>query len=221
MIKNNEQLEDPLDFISKFEMIVWDFDGVIKDSVSIKTEAFVKLFSPYGSPVINFVKDHHEKNGGMSRFEKIPLYLKEAGIKPNKENIKKFCKDFSNLVVKGVIDSDWIPGVKNFLTKSPSDQIFILATATPQEEILYILDQLNIARYFKLIFGAPTKKKDAILDAMNKYNIISDQVLMIGDSSSDLIAADNNSVAFLLRKTLINKDIQLSYDGPQFNNLKK
>ena len=61
--------------LDKYEMVFWDFDGVIKESVSVKTDAFEELFKPYGDIVRNKVKNHHIENAGMSRFNKIPLYL--------------------------------------------------------------------------------------------------------------------------------------------------
>ena len=35
----------------KYELIFLDFDGVVKESVSVKTDAYVELFSPYGNNV--------------------------------------------------------------------------------------------------------------------------------------------------------------------------
>ena len=55
--------------------IFWDFDGVIKDSVEIKSNAYEELFTKWGNEVANRVRGHHNLNGGMSRFDKIPLYL--------------------------------------------------------------------------------------------------------------------------------------------------
>ena len=37
--------------IKKAKTIFWDFDGVIKDSVSVKSDAFEELFLPFGSDV--------------------------------------------------------------------------------------------------------------------------------------------------------------------------
>ena len=73
--------------IGSFKLIFWDFDGVIKESVSIKTTAFVKLFENFGSEVTAKIKMHHEDHGGMSRFKKIPIYLRWANIAPTKSNI--------------------------------------------------------------------------------------------------------------------------------------
>ena len=56
-------------------IIFWDFDGVIKDSVQIKSKAFGNLFAQFGNIISKRVIEHHESNGGMSRFEKIPIYL--------------------------------------------------------------------------------------------------------------------------------------------------
>ena len=47
--KNNiKSLEVEVDFLSNFDAIFWDFDGVIKDSVEVKAEAFAALFKIYG-----------------------------------------------------------------------------------------------------------------------------------------------------------------------------
>ena len=53
-----------------------DFDGVIKDSVGGKSDAFEKLFLPFGTGISKKVRLHHEDNEGVSRFDKLPLYLK-------------------------------------------------------------------------------------------------------------------------------------------------
>ena len=54
--------------------IIFDFDGVIAESVQVKTDAFVELYKQYESNIVEKVLKHHEANGGMSRFEKIKFY---------------------------------------------------------------------------------------------------------------------------------------------------
>ena len=66
--------------ISNATTIFFDFDGVIKDSVRVKSEAFEKLFSSFGDKASKKVRRHHESNGGMSRFEKIPIYLEWVNL---------------------------------------------------------------------------------------------------------------------------------------------
>ena len=54
--------------------IIFDFDGVIVESIQVKTDAFANMYNKYGKSVINKVVNHHESNGGMSRYEKIKYY---------------------------------------------------------------------------------------------------------------------------------------------------
>ena len=54
--------------------VFFDFDGVIPDSVYVKTKPFAKIFRHYGPEVEQAVVDHHLANGGVSRFEKFEYY---------------------------------------------------------------------------------------------------------------------------------------------------
>ena len=95
--------------------IIFDFDGVISESVKIKSDAFALLYADYSNNIIKKVVSHHEANGGVSRFKKIPLYLDWAGESVNPFKVREFCDRFSKLVQQAVIDSPWVPGVKEYL----------------------------------------------------------------------------------------------------------
>ena len=60
-----------IDTIQSKKLFIFDFDGVIVDSVDIKTEAFGEIYSNYGSSITEKVKNYHIENGGLSRYEKI------------------------------------------------------------------------------------------------------------------------------------------------------
>ena len=61
--------------IDRFDYLLFDFDGVIKESNLIKGEVFKKIFKDFGPEVTSKIFNHHISNGGISRYEKIPLYL--------------------------------------------------------------------------------------------------------------------------------------------------
>lgn len=205
--------------VKKARLIFWDFDGVIKDSVDVKTEAYENLFLPHGVEITRRVRQHHEANGGVSRFDKIPLYLEWAGQTATPERIEECCQHFSQAVVQAVIDSPWVPGVREYLLKHYMDQYFVLVTATPHKEIEKILASLKLSHCFKEIFGAPTKKNQAVKAVLEKLKCPPDEAVMIGDSESDFLAAQANSVPFLLRRTPLNGLLQASYQGPMFDDL--
>jgi len=212
-------LNHAINYLQLADVIFWDFDGVIKDSVKCKTKAFETLFLPYGDEVAAKICAHHEANGGISRFEKIPLYLSWAGLTVSDDQIEKYCENFSKIVLEGVINSPWVLGVNDYLLQHYKQQYFILVTATPQKEIELIIGRLNINHCFREIYGAPKSKAQAIANVLKLNSFDSEVVLMIGDSETDLNAAKANGIPFLLRRTNINLELQTNFDVPMFENL--
>jgi HAD superfamily hydrolase (TIGR01549 family) len=194
------------------DYIIWDFDGVIKDSMKVKSYAFEKLFMPFGKELSKNVRLHHENNGGMSRFDKLHIYLELAGQEPLYSLVNEYAEKFSLLVKQKVIDSDWVEGVLDFLKTNHKKQEYFLVTATPQLEIEYILKKLKIENYFTEIIGSPTKKSNAVKNILNKYGINPKKVFMIGDSKSDYESAKTNHVDFFLLKTNLNHILQKQID---------
>ena len=80
--------------LNNYDTIFWDFDGVIKDSVEVKTNAFKSLFEDFDPDLLDQIVEHHENNTGISRFEKIPMYLDWVGVKVNKDIVE------SKLIIK-------------------------------------------------------------------------------------------------------------------------
>ena len=132
-----------------YTTLFWDFDGVIKDSVSVKSDAFERLFAPFGAELAARVRLHHESNGGMSRYEKFPLYLRWAGLEASEAEVARYCGLFAAAVRQAVIDSPWVPGAREYLQSNQWRQRFVLVTATPQDEIEDILAALGLASCFQ------------------------------------------------------------------------
>ena len=204
--------------IKKAKTIFWDFDGVIKDSVSVKSDAFEELFLPFGSDVAKKIRMHHEDNGGMSRYDKLPIYLNLAGEKYSKDLIIKYEKQFSKMVMNRVINSPWVEGALEYIKTNYKAQKFFLITATPQKEIEEILKKLEISKYFKKVIGSPTNKTDALKIILSNENINLDGSIMIGDSCSDYEAAKENDVFFVFRKTELNKKLQKKLNCQMIKN---
>ncbi len=204
----------------KFEILFWDFDGVIKDSVYAKTEAFVELFKDSSPEVKNKIKIHHESNGGMSRYEKIPLYMEWSGLKDmNEKTVGDFADQYAKLVFNKVVHSKWVDGVVEYITEYNKNQKMYLITATPQAEMEKILQHLNISHLFIQAFGYPNTKSKVIQDILNKTAVSKEKACMIGDSSADLLAAKDNQISFILRLTEYNINLKNDYASIYFERL--
>jgi HAD superfamily hydrolase (TIGR01549 family) len=209
------QAESVLALMRRFPVLCWDFDGVIKDSVAAKSDAFERLFMPFGAAVATRVRQHHELNGGMSRYEKLPIYLEWAGCDCSPGEVERYSERFSAAVFQAVVDSAWVPGAREYLSENHARQSCIVITATPQREMEKILQALDIARWFREVHGAPKSKSTAVASFLERTGRRPDEVLLIGDSAADHEAARTAGVSFLLRCTSLNHALQSTYGGPQ------
>ena len=180
--------------IKNKEVIFIDFDGTIKKSDHIKGKSFVQIF---GKKVKNKKKiiNHHLENLGISRKEKIPIYLGWNNINNNKKNILKYSAKFSKLVIKKVCKSKWVLGVKKFIKLNENKKL-ILITATPNNEIKIILKKLSIINYFYKTYGSPIDKADVVNKTLKKMNFKKSKYLYIGNSFSDYLAAKKNNIDY-------------------------
>lgn len=207
-----------LKLLNQAKIIFFDFDGVIKESVDIKGQIFAQLFESFGEEVVARIQAHHLANGGLSRYEKIPLYLKWAKQDVGRKVVDEYCSQFASKVRDAVVNSSWVPGVENFIRKNPHKQIFVLVSATPQLELESIVEELSLRGCFRKIFGAPHKKADVISYMLREMNYNSSEGLMIGDAVADFKAAQQCNVDFLLRRAKHNMTILPDYTGVSFES---
>ena len=191
--------------LKKYKNIFWDFDGVIKDSVDVKSEAFLNLFHKTDLNLKKKIKDHHLNNSGISRYKKIPLYLEWAEI--DKSQLTNYLDVFEKDVISRVIKSNWVMGAREYLCLNPYQQNFFLITATPQKEIEFILKKLNIFDAFSSIFGSPIEKSLAVKKIIFDNKLLKRECIFFGDALTDYNASLENGISFLLRMHRHNKDI--------------
>ena len=143
---------------TKFKNIFFDFDGVLAESVSAKTEAFKEMYLQYGEKIASQVVEYHIKNGGVSRFEKFKHWEKSFFGKDISENkLQEMAQQFSSIVLKKVIDAKEVIGAEYFIKKYSKTKNFWIITGTPTAEIQVIVRKRNIKHYFLGIHGSPEK----------------------------------------------------------------
>ena len=187
------------EIITNKEIVVFDFDGVLVNSVNVKTSAFEQMYQQYGLAVVRKVRSHHESNGGMSRFEKFKFYHENyLGKKLDTEEIQAMSKQFSEMVVDKVISADWIPGANKFLEKIYNNNVrCAIVSATPQNEIDLIIAKRGMSKYFSHVYGAPRSKPDNLLDLLKKYSLQPTKLVFFGDALADYEAATEVGITFV------------------------
>lgn len=182
-------------------VIIFDFDGVIAESVNVKTNAFLGMYSKYGEEVSKKVVSHHISNGGMSRFEKFKFYHKEFLDRDlTHKEINNLALQFSELVVKHIIEVPYVEGALEFIKENHHKYQFFISTGTPQDEINYILRKKGIDRYFDLALGSPEKKIDHIKKILKIIKFSKKNCLFIGDADTDIEAAKKYNIPIIFRE---------------------
>lgn len=191
--------------MSKKDILLFDFDGVIKCSNQVKEDCFISLFTQGGDKIAKIISEHHRENSGMDRRSKIKYYL--GLVEPASQvNIllDSYVEQFSKKIVDLVCGSDWVNGVTQFLEQVYLDYDLIIVTATPEAEIKEISNNLGLSKYFKSIRGYSFKKNkiEIISELLVDFNIDVSRCIFFGDSPSDFESAQYFNMDFVRVKTL-------------------
>ncbi|MBP7506951.1 MAG: HAD family hydrolase [Prolixibacteraceae bacterium] len=180
--------------------VIFDFDGVLVESLDVKTEAFSVLFEQEGDDVVRQIKEYHLNNGGVSRFDKF-RYIYSNILKKDLDDktFNNLCSRFSVMVKEKVVSAPYVVGAREFLDLYSKEYLCFVVSATPIDELKDIICKRLMDGYFKEIYGAPWQKKDAIEGVTKGYNLKNHEVIFIGDALNDYEAAKSSSVNFLAR----------------------
>lgn len=186
--------------INEYNVILLDFDGVLAESMNVKTDAFAQIFSHYGDDVVKKVVKHHIENGGISRYKKIKYYYEKfLNIKISDDQLEKIAQEFSDIVIDKVIKSEWVKGAKEFLEKYYDKLDLYVISGTPQKEMEIIIKKRNMEKYFKGVFGTPDTKPILAQKIIKQNNYSKNNVLYVGDCLSDYHDAVEAKISFLGR----------------------
>jgi phosphoglycolate phosphatase-like HAD superfamily hydrolase len=180
--------------------IIFDFDGVIAESMDIKTEGFKHLFKDYPQDIIDKVVKLHLDHGGMSRFEKFRIiYEVYIGKELTKSEEERLGKEFTEFCLKKTISSPYVKGVDKFMEDNYTKYLFFIVSGTPHDEINTIVDERGLRKYFKGVWGTPRKKGELIKMILEEYDLTPDDVAFIGDAPTDYDGAMEAKVIFIAR----------------------
>lgn len=182
-----------------WQAVILDFDGVIVESVDIKTAAFRTMFAGYPDQVDAIVA-FHEANAGVSRYEKFKVIYRDVLHEPcDEERLRALGERFLELVMDAVIRCPLVQGAESFLQRWAQRYALFLASGTPEVELMEIVQRRGLAPFFQGVYGSPRSKREIIRDLLGTRGWRAEQTLVIGDSLTDLRAAVDLSAPFIGR----------------------
>lgn len=180
------------------KVIIWDFDGVIVESNSIREKGFREIFKNYTANNINDLLEYHNKNGGLSRYHKIAYFYNEVLKKEiSTEKVNKYAADFSAIMLEEMKNPIiLIEETLEFLKENYKKVDFYIASGSDQKELRILCKSLKIDIYFKQIFGSPTDKNTLVKNIIEDVKYNEGEICLIGDAVNDYNAASINKVLF-------------------------
>ena len=185
--------------IDKYSLYIFDCDGVIFDSNPLKIRAMENalLDQKFSNNEVRQCLEYFSNNFGKSRFHHIDVFLSHylsINHLNNKERIKSLLlTSFSSACEKLYEAAELTPNFLDVLSGLSGAKY--IASGSAQDEFRRVFEKRGMNRYFEDIFGSPVTKTDNVAKVLEKEG--THNALMIGDSMSDLIAAEENSIDFL------------------------
>ncbi len=178
--------------------IIFDFDGVILDSVPIKTEAFRTLFESFPEEEVDQLIAYHLKNGGVSRYEKIHYFFEKIHSQLITDSeVLMYAQQYSKLTKEELCNSKYLIADSLCFIQTNYKKINMhIASGADESDLKEICRAQGLDKYFLSIHGAPEKKDKIVRSILEVNNYHIEKTILIGDSINDYHAAKTNKLQF-------------------------
>tara|TARA_B110000046_G_C13025143_1_gene413541 strand:- start:4686 stop:5324 length:639 start_codon:yes stop_codon:yes gene_type:complete len=178
--------------------ILWDFDGVILDSMKVRDWGFREIFKSFDNEKVDALLKYHTLNGGLSRYVKIRYFYEEIlGKSISESELLAYAEGFSVLMKHELTNPDnLILDAVNFIKENHKKYNFHIVSGSDQYELRFLCRELGIDSYFISIHGSPTPKKQLVSMLLEKQSYNKNRTCLIGDSINDYEAAESNNITF-------------------------
>lgn len=179
--------------------MVLDFDGVILESVDIKTRAFRSLFRDYPSKLGEILRIHRDM-AGISRFEKFKIIYRDVLKKPLTEaETERLGREFSAFTAQEIFTCPFVPGAQEFLEEQSRRLPIFIVSGTPEEELKDIVIRRNLGKHCRGVYGSPRSKDVLLRQILAGNSWHPREIMFVGDAMTDYKAAGEIGVHFVAR----------------------
>lgn len=185
--------------LMNYEVVFWDFDGVLLASNDVREAGFLEVLRHYPKQVQDSLLRFHRENGGLSRYVKF-RYLFENILKEEvtDADILEYALKFSEIMRKALTNKELLIDETIDIARMFSHfKPMFIVSGSDQSELRFLCKELGIDEYFKEILGSPTPKVDLVRLVMKKYGYKPENCVLVGDSINDLEAASLNKISFV------------------------
>ena len=182
----------------KIKTILWDFDGVILDSMAVRDWGFKEIFKDFTELQVSKLIGYHRINGGLSRYVKIRYFYENIlGKLISEERVLEYAEAFSVLMKQELTNTDnLIVDAVSFIRENSKKFSFHIVSGSDQSELRFLCKELGLETCFISIHGSPTPKNQLVKTLIEEHGYDKKNTCLIGDSINDFEAAKVNNISF-------------------------
>jgi len=182
-----------------FKIILWDFDGVIINSNSVREAGFRNVLDQYPKEQVEKLIDYHNINGGLSRYVKFRYFFEEI----RNESITDYmilvlAEKFSKIMNEFLVNPNLLisPVIKFINEQYNLGKKMHIVSGSDGNELRKLCKALKLNHFFVSINGSPTPKTNLVKNIIENGCFSTSEYCLIGDAINDFDASKDNSIKF-------------------------
>lgn len=180
-----------------FDVVLFDYDGVITDSASIRVNGFLEVLADEPADVREAIRAYTARHGGESRFVKFRHIYEHILQRPLDDgHLDDLCARYERAVLDRAHAAPFIPGARELVTDIHRTTDCYVVSGIPQTELRVLVDRRGLTGMFREVLGSPVHKSALAASIVERYPR-RDRIVFIGDTLTDLQAARSAGIAFL------------------------
>jgi phosphoglycolate phosphatase-like HAD superfamily hydrolase len=181
-----------------FRVIVFDFDGTLVDSRTLKRAAYDHVFAdqPRCLDTLPAILDRLKR---QSRYEIISAAVAEIPdltAAARVEESERRTRAYTDWVEQGIVDRAAESPAGHLLPRWQALAPLYICSLTPVDPLRRVLERLHWLPYFQGVDGYPVDKATVLRRAAASHGARADEALMVGDEDGDEAAARDAGTRF-------------------------
>lgn len=181
--------------------VVFDCDGVLLDSNSMKSEGFAAVLSAYPTHVVERFLAFQRTAFGMSRYYLVGAFFADYLLRaPADGETDEILSAFGRYCTENYLHQPFTDGAEEALTRLEALGVpMFVVSGSDQHELRGVLEARGIARFFADILGSPTSKADNLEKVLAARP--AKRHVFVGDAKADYLAARKHACDFYYLST--------------------
>jgi phosphoglycolate phosphatase len=165
--------------------VVFDFDGTLVDSNSIKRQAFLTIASRYGKELL--MKEILETKPS-DRYKIFNMFV--SAISNHRFDVSRhaiqLANEYTQYCESAIASCREMVGATSMLDDLRREGFTLgLNSATPRDTLMAIVARRGWGNYFSQILGSPASKVENLSHIVNEFRLKHEEVVMVGDRFAD------------------------------------